>query len=347
MEYRQLGQTGLNVSVVALGCWALAGDNTWGHQEVSESIATVHAALDCGVTFFDTAEVYGDGRSEELLGQALEGRRQDAVIASKFHSGRTAPEDIAEACEASLKRLRTDVIDYYQVHWPNRSVPLADVIEATLRLKESGKIRALGVCNFSRADLEACGADAALHANQLPYSLLWRAVEFDLMAACRERNMGILPYSPLQQGLLTGKFACADEVPEGRARTRHFSGDRPQTRHGEAGCEAETFAAIAPHPRHQRGLRVPHGRCGPGLAPLATLRDIGAGRSAKPRPSASERPRGGLHTHRRHPARTDRGNRCRQEHPRPEPRHVATHRSVTVYLLNTQKRSHGGNRSAG
>jgi len=242
VEYRRLGRSDITVSTVCLGCWPFAGDPTWGPQEEAQSVATVHAALDAGINFFDTAENYGKGLSEETLGRALGRRRKEAVIATKV--GRRQPVEIRSACENSLRRLRTDYIDLYQIHWPSRSVPVADQFEALERLREEGKVLAVGVCNFGVSDLSELLAAGRCEANQLPYSLLWRAIEFEIQRRCVENDIGILTYSSLAQGLLTGKFRSAEEVPEGRARTRLFSSSRPLARHREPGCEAEVFAAL-------------------------------------------------------------------------------------------------------
>jgi myo-inositol catabolism protein IolS len=244
MKDQKLGKTDLSVSIVAMGCWALAGDATWGPQEEAASIATVHAALDAGVNFFDTAEGYGGGSSEAVLGRALVRRRHEAVIATKVSRSNQSPEEVLRACEHSLRRLRTDYIDLYQIHWPSRSVPLAETVGALERLREQGKVRAIGVCNFGVRDLSDLMAIGWAETNQLPYSLLWRAIEYEIRQKCMDEGIGILCYSSLAQGLLTGKFSSADKVPEGRARIRLFSGDRPEARHGEAGCETEVFAAI-------------------------------------------------------------------------------------------------------
>jgi len=248
MEFRKLGKSDVSVSVVAMGCWAIVGDSTWGPQEEAESIHTIHAALGAGVTLFDTAEAYGDGYSETLLGKALsDGRRRGAVIASKFNHNRGSGEDIRKACEASLARLNSDYIDLYQVHWRNRDLPLDEVMDTLQELHVEGKVRLYGVCNFGLGDLgDLLSHHFGTHAvtNQLPYSLLWRSIEFGIRQKCAENQIGILPYSPLAQGLLTGKFATPDDVADGRARTRHFSRRRTQTRHGEEGQEAETFSAI-------------------------------------------------------------------------------------------------------
>jgi myo-inositol catabolism protein IolS len=244
MQYRKLGKSDISISVVAMGCWVLAGDSTWGPQDADESIATVHAALDAGVNFFDTAEGYGGGDSESILGRALLGRRREAVIATKVSRSHLSGDEVRRACERSLRHLQTDYVDLYQIHWPSRTVPLDETIEALERLREQGKVRALGVCNFGVRDLSDLLELGWFESNQLPYSLLWRAIEYEIQPKCVKAGLGILCYSPLMQGLLTGKYASPDEVPKGRARTRLFSEDRPGARHCEAGCEAEAFAAI-------------------------------------------------------------------------------------------------------
>ena len=245
MEYRKLGRTDIEVSTVAMGCWGLAGDQTWGAQDESDSIATVHAALGAGVNFFDTAEAYGDGYTEEVLGRALVGRRHEAVIASKVSAEHLSRDELRKACERSLRRLGVDTIDLYQIHWPSRTVPFSESMETLAEQRAEGKIRAIAISNFGLGDLPDLLQVERCESNQLPYSLLARAIEAGIQQMCVQEGIGILCYSPLAQGLLTGKFTSADEVPDGRARTRHFSTDRPQTRHGEAGCERETFEAIA------------------------------------------------------------------------------------------------------
>lgn len=246
MEYRILGKSDLRVSAVAMGCWAIAGDWTWGAQDEEDAIESIHTALDDGINFFDTAEGYGQqGESESLLGKALGARRDSALIATKVSQSHLAPEQLRTACEASLKRLGTDRIDLYQVHWPSRSIPLSETLGALNRLKEEGKIRAIGVSNFGVGDMGDLLKLQHVESNQLPYSLLWRAIEFGIQPACRANDVGILCYSPLAQGLLTGKFERAADVPDTRARTKHFSIRRPGARHGQAGQEEQTFSAVS------------------------------------------------------------------------------------------------------
>ncbi len=244
MKLRKLGNSSLMVSPIGVGFWGIVGGDYWGAQDETDTVGAVQAALDAGINFFDTAEGYGDGYSEEMLGRALMGRRDEAVIASKVSTGNLAPDAIRAACERSLKRLGTDYIDLYQVHWPNRKLPFEDSMATLLDLQSAGLIRVIGVSNFGVLDMPDMLQFGRYEANQLPYSLLWRAIEFDIQPQCVERNISILPYSPLNQALLTGRYRNADEMPYARTRTRHFRGDRRDSRHGTAGFEAETFAAV-------------------------------------------------------------------------------------------------------
>lgn len=244
MEYRKLGKTDMTVSAISMGCWGIISDAHWGTRDEADSLATIRAALDVGINFFDTAEAYGDGDSEVLLGKALASRRQQVMIATKVSESHLGGEEVQAACERSLRRLNTDYIDLYQIHWANHSIPIAETAEALMRLREQGKVRAIGVCNFGVRDLSDILEITHCETNQLPYNLIWRAIEYEIVSKCAEDGVAILCYSPLMHGLLTGNFCMADEVPEGRARTRHFSKDRLKVRHREPGCEEETFATI-------------------------------------------------------------------------------------------------------
>ncbi len=244
MQLRQLGNSNLMVSPIAVGFWGIVGGDYWGSQDERDTINAVSAALDAGINFFDTAGGYGNGYSEEMLGRALAGRRQEAIIATKVSQANLAPGAIRAACERSLKRLDTDVIDLYQIHWPSRTVPFEDSMSALQDLQREGKIRVIGVSNFGKLDMPDMLRHGRYDANQLPYSLLWRAIEFDIQPRCVEEEIGILPYSPLNQALLTGRYRNADEMPYSRTRTRHFRPDRRDSRHGSPGYEAETFAAV-------------------------------------------------------------------------------------------------------
>lgn len=244
MDYRPLGKSSIQVSAMAVGFWGIVGGNYWGPQEEADTINTVHAALDSGINFFDTAEGYGNGYSEEMLGRTLKGRRDEAIIATKASVRNLAPDDLREACENSLQRMQTDYIDLYQLHWPSRQVPFEDTMAVMLDLQRAGKIRVIGVSNFGKQDMPDMLQRSRFESNQLPYSLLWRAIEFDIQPQCVEQQVGILAYSPLNQALLTGKYNNADEMPYSRTRTRHFRGDRKNSRHGQPGFETEVFAAV-------------------------------------------------------------------------------------------------------
>jgi aryl-alcohol dehydrogenase-like predicted oxidoreductase len=245
VQYKSLGTTDIKVSEFALGCWPFVGGNVWGPQDDNVSIATVHAALDKGITFFDTAEGYDDdSHSEEVLGRALVGRRVEAIIATKISPPHLVPNLVEQTCEASLQKLQTDYIDLYQIHWPNHDVAVEDSMAVLLKLRDAGKIRSIGVCNFGVQDLTAALESAEIVTDQLPYNLLWRPIEVEIQPTCLENNVGLICYSPLAQGLLTGRYASVDEVPEGLSRSRLFSNSRPLANHGEDGCETEAFDAI-------------------------------------------------------------------------------------------------------
>jgi aryl-alcohol dehydrogenase-like predicted oxidoreductase len=245
MLYRRLGRTEIDVSVVALGCWAISTkDFFWDGQARDDSLAAIRTSLDAGVNFFDTAPAYGSGESEEILGEALGRHRPKVVIATKVPPTHLEPALLRESCEASLRALGTDYVDLLQVHWPNAKLPWEPTYRALESLKAEGKIRAIGVSNFGVSYLDELRETGGVETNQLPYSLLWRAIEFEILPRCVTHEIGVLCYSPLCQGLLTGKFAAPQEVPDKRARSRLFPAERALTRHGEAGCQAEVFAAL-------------------------------------------------------------------------------------------------------
>ncbi|MFC1712058.1 aldo/keto reductase [Candidatus Poribacteria bacterium] len=262
MKKRKCGNSSLELPLLGIGCWSFGGGSYWGEQDQRDVDVVVHRALDIGCDFFDTAEAYNDGASEESLGKALKGRRSQATIGSKISPSNTAPEVLREHCEASLRRLQTDYIDLYMIHWPihphsirhftddetviNNPPSTATAFETLIKLREEGKIRYIGVSNFGVQQLtEALDIGAEIVSNELPYSLLTRAIDKGILPLCQERSIGILAYMPLMQGLLAGKYETSDDVPSIRARTRHFSGSRPHARHKEPGAEGLTFAAIS------------------------------------------------------------------------------------------------------
>ena len=245
MNYNYLGKTNIKVSEFALGCWPFAGGSVWGTQDKSDSISTVHAALDNGINFFDTAEGYNDDyHSESILGEALVNRRNRSVIATKISPPNLLPQKIEEACNNSLKRLSTDYIDLYQIHWPNHDINMEDSINELNKLVDKGKIRSLGVCNFGVDDLNEILNLGVFSTDQLPYNLLWRPIEEEILPECKNNNKGIICYSPLAQGLLTGRYRNADEVPDGISRSRLFNKNRPLSNHDDEGCENEVFKCI-------------------------------------------------------------------------------------------------------
>jgi len=260
MERTRIPGTDIAVSRISLGTWAFGSDPMWGAQDDRESLEVVSAALDAGIDFIDTAAGYADGRSEEVLGRALEGRRDRAAIATKVY-GTLAGAPLIEACEASLRRLRTDRVEAYYLHWPNHDIPIAESLEGLAKLKAAGKIRAAGICNFGPvdlADLRAARDAGVVVLHQLPYSLFWRAIEYDILPATRAMGLEVVAYSVLAQGLLTGRYASSAEVPQSLHATR-FYGDGP---HGDPGADAEVFAALP-------GLRMIAAEAGVALPDLA------------------------------------------------------------------------------
>jgi aryl-alcohol dehydrogenase-like predicted oxidoreductase len=244
MIYRRLGKSDLDVSAIAMGCWAIGGGYTWGDQDEKEAIDTVKAAIDAGINLFDTAEFYNDGQSERVLGKGLTGQRDRVLIASKIWIDNMTGDSVIKACEGSLKRLGTDVIDLYQIHWPNWAVPLDETLGAMEKLKKDGKIRFVGVSNFGVQDLTEALQHADIVTDQLAYSLFFRAIEYEILDTCRQADIGVIAYSPLAQGLLTDKFKQLENVDDERARIRLYSSQRGGTVHAEEGCEDLVVEAL-------------------------------------------------------------------------------------------------------
>lgn len=243
MEKRICGDSGIEISPMGIGCWAYGGGDYWGPQAQSDVTEVAHAALDAGINFFDTAEGYNAGRSEEALAIALKGRRHEAVIGTKVST--PDPGTIREHCEASLRRLQTDYVDIYMIHWPHDEFAIEESMAVLTRLREDGLIRAIGVSNFGIGQLtEAIDTGEPIAVNQLCYNLLSRAIEPEVLPLCQRNNVGILGYMPLLQGILTGKYKSADEIPPVHSRFRHFGADRANASHGEEGAEEELFGTI-------------------------------------------------------------------------------------------------------
>ncbi|HOF60382.1 MAG TPA: aldo/keto reductase [Candidatus Latescibacteria bacterium] len=252
MELRKLGKSDLKVTPVVFGAWAIGGW-FWGGTDDAEAVTAIRAAVDAGINTIDTAPMYGFGHSEEVVGKALKGIRDKVIVATKcglrwnrtdgdFHfvaqdeQNRShqiykvlKPDSIIEECDLSLKRLNVDVIDLYQCHWPDTTTPIADTMGALMKLKEQGKIRAIGVSNFTPAMMRECLNTAPLASDQPKYSLLAREIEADVLPFCRENNIGVIVYSPLAQGLLTGKVTMDRQFAPGdlRVNTPWF---QPQNR---------------------------------------------------------------------------------------------------------------------
>ncbi len=259
MEMRRCGKSGIEISPVGIGCWSYGGGDYWGPQSQSDVTTVAHAAMDAGINFFDTAEGYNHGRSESALGLALKGRRHKAVIGTKIST--PDPSRIRERCEASLERLQTDYIDIYMVHWPHDEFPIDESMAELTKLKEDGLIRAIGVSNFGISQLTAAlNTGTELAVNQLCYNLLSRAIEIELLPLCQKNNIGILGYMPLLQGILTGKYKSASEIPPTHSRFRHFRDDRPMANHGEKGAEEEVFKTLESIREIAEGEQIPMSR---------------------------------------------------------------------------------------
>jgi len=261
MEKRICRNAGLELSVLGAGCWAFGGGEYWGNQDQREVNDIVHASVDLGINYFDTAEAYNEGRSESSLGQAVKGIPRDRfLIGTKISPANCYRDTLTGHCEASLKRLRTDHIDIYMIHWPIHphsirhftkdqriidNPPETDEVISALRLlKKQGKIRTFGVSNFSRTRLENYPS-GEIAVNQLPYNLLCRAIEYDAIGTCEENGIGIIGYMALLQGILADIYPSFEEIPVWQRRTRHFSSvTTTESRHGEEGAEEETANAL-------------------------------------------------------------------------------------------------------
>ena len=246
---RQLGKSDVKVSPMIFGAWAIGGW-MWGGNDDEDAIKAIQASLDHGVNTIDTAAIYGQGHSERLVGRALKGRRDQAIIATKCgrrwdsaegsdpwsttdREGKPVTirsnskrDSIAYECEQSLKRLETDVIDIYQIHWPDKTTPVEESMEAMAKLNKQGKIRAIGVSNYDVTWL--AGAVAALKSqgevlasDQPPYSVIQRKIEGDVLPFAREHGVGLIVYSPLERGLLAGAVPPEREFAEGDHRRTH------------------------------------------------------------------------------------------------------------------------------
>lgn len=242
MEYRKIGDTDLQVSAITFGAWA-AGGWMWGGNDDKEAIEAMKTAYDLGMTSIDTAPIYGQGKSEELVGQAIKGISRDKVqILTKFgmvwdravgefgfkskdnygndidiykYGGK---DNIIKECEISLKRLGTDYIDLYQIHWPDNTTPIEETMETLALLQQQGKIRAAGVCNYNVEQLKIAEQTIKLASNQVPFSMVNRGIEKEVVPYAIEHNKSILAYSPMERGLLTGKLKPGQQFEHGDHR---------------------------------------------------------------------------------------------------------------------------------
>jgi aryl-alcohol dehydrogenase-like predicted oxidoreductase len=251
MEKRTLGRTGLQVSALGLGCMGMS--EFYGPHDEAESIAVIHNAIDAGATFLDTADIYGNGHNEELVGRALRGRRDDVVLATKFGNVRTQdgtfigvngrPEYVRSACEASLQRLSVDRIDLYYQHRVDPDTPIEDTVGAMADLIREGKVRFLGLSEAGPETLKRAQAVHAITALQTEYSLWTRDPENDIFPVIRELGIGFVAYSPLGRGFLTGQIKRVEDLAsdDWRRRSPRFQGENFQ-RNLQLVAEIESIA---------------------------------------------------------------------------------------------------------
>jgi len=228
MEKRNLGRSDVQITPIIMGTWQ-AGKKMWVGIDDNEIAGAIRAAFEAGITTFDTAEEYGWGHSEQILGKALAPFRKETVIATKVFANHLKYDQVMGSCHRSLNRLQTDTIDIYQIHWPSgvwgtKAVPIEETMRAMNDLKKQGKIRAVGVSNFSRKQLEEACQYGRIDSLQPPYSLFWRQVESDALPFCLENDIRVLSYSSMSQGILTGKFKPGHQFAKGdhRAKNRLF-----------------------------------------------------------------------------------------------------------------------------
>ncbi len=261
MKKKLCVNSGLELSELGTGCWSFGGGDYWGEQNQKDVNHVVHASVDMGINYFDTAEAYNEGRSESSLGEAIQGIPRDKIIiGTKISPSNCYKKTLIKQCDASLKRLQTDYIDLYMIHWPihphsirhftddvliiENPPKIEEALDSLQELKLQGKIRYCGVSNFSSNRLKDLPLEK-IAANELPYNLFCRSAEYDILPQCKEKGIGVIGYMALLQGILADIYPTLNDVPVWQRRTRHFhSNGTKECRHGEEGVEEETNAAL-------------------------------------------------------------------------------------------------------
>ncbi|MFH1657158.1 MAG: aldo/keto reductase [bacterium] len=229
MEYKKLGSTNLKISRLAFGCWAIGGHG-WGKISDQDSIAAIRQAWELGINFFDTADIYGLGHSEEVLSQALGKERKKAVIATKFgmrldKNGKTfkdiSPKWVVEALEASLRRLKVDCISLYQIHWLDAKTNISETMEALKKCQQAGKIENIGCSNFSLAEMRQAQEVSRVESLQAEYNLINSNIEKEILPYCQKKKMSVITYSPLAQGLFSGRYNIHSRFDKNHIRGRY------------------------------------------------------------------------------------------------------------------------------
>ena len=263
MKYNKIPDTDLNISAISLGTWVFGGD-VWGSAPEKDCIDAVHAAIRCGINLIDTAPIYGYGRSEKVVGKAIKGKRDRIILATKCGlKGRDlnitvdlSPEFIREEIENSLRRLKVDCIDIYQCHWPDEETPVEETMKCLLELKKEGKIRYIGVSNFSKKQVEEALEYAPIATLQNHYSLLERSIEKEILGFCRQKGVGIITYGSLGGGILSGKYRQKKKFSNSDARGffYHFYNGRDFERAEEIVGVLRDIAERGNHPLNQVAL---------------------------------------------------------------------------------------------
>ena len=260
----RVGKSQIEIAAIGMGCWAYGGGVYWGGQAQPVVNEIISYALEHGVNYFDTAEVYNDGESERSLGIALKGRREKAVIGTKVSTSNIMPATLRKHCEKSLLRLDADYIDIYMLHWPVNKTSIAhfaadselldnlpdvaEVFGTLLNLKKEGKIREIGISNHGVGQMKeilAVGTDIAV--NELPYNLISRAIEAEILPFCIKNHIGVIGYMAYQQGILTGAYKSFEQLSPSQAHSRHFIMERGRemSRHNEKGAEGEILKLLS------------------------------------------------------------------------------------------------------